>query len=91
MEKSVKELLEDKKKQTLTEKDKEELSLIETMLADEYWFNKVDPDTAGTILLFLGVPREELEDYYLSLLYSGLDDKTGKYNLIDEEQVRGAK
>ena len=83
MNKKIDELLEQKRNSNLSNEEKEELSLIESMLVDKTWYNKVDPNTAASILLFLGIPMEELEDYYISLISSN-DDITDKYELIDE-------
>ncbi len=88
MNKDINDLLNKKRSCILNDEEKEQLSLIEIMLADEFWYNKVDPNTAAGILLFLGIPMEELEDYYISLI-SNNDDNNDKYELIEED--RGLK
>ncbi len=87
MNKNINDLLNKKRNCILNDEEKEQLSLIETMLADEFWYNKVDSNTAASILLFLGIPMEELEDYYISLISN--DNNYDKYELFDED--RGLK
>ena len=75
-------LLEEKQKEKLNEKDSEQLRLINIMLKDENWINRVDSNTALTILTFLGIKEEESLNFYMDLLSSN-NGKINEYIITD--------
>ncbi len=62
------ELLENKKKQTLTEEEQKKVDFLSTLFKDKACFFKLDADTSFGILEFLGVPKEEIKTTYFSLI-----------------------
>lgn len=60
----LKEKLDEKKKQVITEKDKIKISNLEVLLNDESIFFKLDIQTALGILMFLDIPQEHLLETY---------------------------
>ena len=66
--KSLKELLEEKKKVSIDSEDIEKIEVIEELLIDETSFFDLDIQTFYGILDFLGVPEDEFVDYYNSML-----------------------
>ena len=86
MNEKIKELLESKKN-NLKEEEKEEFMLVNSMLCNQNWYKMVDPDTAVSILSFLGIKDEDLEKTYISLLSQKDDSKFDSYELIDRSKL----
>lgn len=62
------ELLEAKKKQELTDEDKEKVAFLETLLKDKGCFFKLDADVSFNILEFLGLDENEAKQIYFDLI-----------------------
>ena len=65
---NVEELLNIKKQQELTEKDKEKINVIEDILKEDGWMFKLDMDTVIGILEYLNVPEDKILETYSSLV-----------------------
>ncbi len=61
------ELVAQKKQQNLTDEDKNKLAQAESLLRIQGLFFKIDANTAIGLLDFLGVPRENMKDFYSKL------------------------
>ena len=64
----LKELLKIKESQNTTELDKEKITNIKFLLEQEKIFFKLEPQTAIGILDYLGIKKENIKEYYLSLI-----------------------
>ena len=64
-------LIEIKKNQLHTDKDKEKMQVIEGLIQDETCFLKLKADTSFGILEFLNTPKEEAITLYYDLLSPG--------------------
>ena len=71
-----------KEKEKLNNEDKEKLKLINIMLKSKDWIYSVDPNTAVTILTFLGVKESNALNFYMNMLTNS--DKTNEYILVDD-------
>ena len=71
-----------KEKEKLNNEDKEKLKLINIMLKSKDWIYRVDPNTAVTILTFLGVKESNALNFYMNMLTNS--DKTNEYILVDD-------
>ena len=61
-------LLLSKEKEVQSKEDKEKVSTLKCLLKQEDIFFKLEAATAIGILEFLGVPKNEIRDYYLNLI-----------------------
>lgn len=83
--KSIKELVEEKKKLVSEQTDLEKIEVIEELLTEESSFFDLDLETFLGILDFLGVPEEEMNNYYNSVLSFENYKKIPNVRLIDEK------
>lgn len=82
--KSIKELVDEKKKLVSEQTDLEKIEVIEELLTEESSFFDLDLETFLGILDFLGVPEEEMNNYYNSVLSFENYKKISNVRLIDE-------
>lgn len=82
--KSIKELVDEKKSLITSAEDIEKIEVIEELLKEESSFFDLDLETFFGILDFLGVPEEEMENYYSSILSFENYSKIPNVRLIDE-------
>lgn len=82
--KSIKELIEEKKKIVVEQSDIEKIEVIEELLIEEASFFDLDLETFCGILDFLGVPEEQMNDYYNSILSFENFKKIPNVRVIDE-------
>lgn len=64
----LKKLLEVKEQQIETELDRTKVDNLKFLLNQEDIFFKLEPVTAVGILDYLGIPKNEIYEYYLSLI-----------------------
>ena len=63
----LKELLQQKELEVTTSEDIKKVNIIKDLFTDDGIFFKMNIDTAYGILYFLGIPKEEIENTYMSL------------------------
>lgn len=64
----IKELMKIKKEKLKDSSDIEKYELIEELFKDNQWFLKIDIKNTISILEFLGVGEDEIEDLYYDLI-----------------------
>ncbi len=63
----LRELLKQKENEVTTSEDIYKVNIIKDLFADDGIFFKMNIYTAYGILYFLGIPKEEIENTYMSL------------------------
>lgn len=85
----LKELLEKKRNTVVSDIEKEKISVIEKILNEEGSFFNMSPVTAFGILNFLGVPKDEIYDFYKELVSFDEFSKLPKqYVVIDDVKTK---
>ena len=70
------ELLEEKKKQQLTEEDQKKVEFLDKLFKDEGCFFKLDFDVSLNILEYLGIDEETARTMYFDLISPEMFKKT---------------
>lgn len=82
--KSIKELVEEKRKISTTPDDIEKIEVIEELLLDESSFFNLDIQTFYGILEFLGVDEDDMINYYNLILSFENFQKIPSVRVLDE-------
>ena len=85
----ISDLIEKKRTNITTDEDKKKLELIEKICKNEKCFFEMKAATSIAILKFLGIPENEVLDYYFKLISIEEFKKQmpKAYNLNDEEML----
>ncbi len=84
----LKELLNEKKKNTLSDLDKEKVSLIERLFEDDQIFFHLEYTTAIGILRYLGIPEEKLKSVHMELIsYDNFKTDNDTYSLVEPDDI----
>ena len=81
-------LIEEKNKTITNTEDRKKMDVINGLIKNPNWVFRLDANIVMNILEFLGVPKNEVKDYYLKLIsinnYVSNNQKV--YTLIDSEE-----
>lgn len=87
----IKDLIEQKKKNELSQDDKEKLELIEKLITNDMIFFQLDMQTSYGILKFLGIEDENLSEFYSKLISIDNYSKIPNVYVLDEEMLNTPK